>query len=73
MPFPLIDEEAAITAGVNPRSCWWKRCSELREGGYIEWAVINGVPYEKKSSVNEWCKASVLTDKGRQALKELSA
>lgn len=35
-PDGLTDEEAATVAGLSPRSCWWKRCSELRELGLIE-------------------------------------
>ena len=36
-PDGLTDEEAAILAvGVSYRSCWWKRCSELRDLGLIE-------------------------------------
>ena len=31
----LTDEEAAELAGIT-RGCPWKRCSELREQGYIE-------------------------------------
>jgi hypothetical protein len=34
-PAGLTDEEAAIFAGLPPRSCWWKRCSELRDEGII--------------------------------------
>ena len=36
-PFGLTDEEAAyITRLSDNRSCcWWKRCSELRAGGFI--------------------------------------
>lgn len=30
------DEEAAMASGVSMRSCFWKRCSELREDGMIE-------------------------------------
>ena len=26
----LTDEMAAMNAGLSMRSCWWKRCSELR-------------------------------------------
>lgn len=33
---PLTDAAAARLAEMPDRSCWWKRCSELREGGYIE-------------------------------------
>jgi hypothetical protein len=34
----LTDEEAGIRSGlaVNPRCCYWKRCSELRAIGLIE-------------------------------------
>lgn len=31
----LTDEEAAAAADVPERSCWWKRCNELRESGLI--------------------------------------
>lgn len=31
----LTDDEAQEVSGVSILSCWWKRCSELREGGYI--------------------------------------
>lgn len=69
---PLIAEEAMELAGVNPRSCWWKRCSDLRNEGYLTWAEIDrGVIYQKKSTAGEWCNASVITEKGRQALREL--
>lgn len=35
-PAGLTDEEAALVAGLPIRSCWWKRCSELRDDGLIE-------------------------------------
>jgi hypothetical protein len=31
----LTDEQAAELAGLNMRSCFWKRCGELRQDGYI--------------------------------------
>ena len=31
----LTDEEACVLAGISLRSCYWKRCSELREDGVI--------------------------------------
>lgn len=34
-PAGLTDEEAAIAAGLPMRSCWWRRCSELREDGIV--------------------------------------
>lgn len=37
-PEALTDEEAAVRAGLtaNRTCCWWKRCGELRQDGYIE-------------------------------------
>lgn len=32
----LTDVQASRLAKMPDRSCWWKRCSELRQGGYIE-------------------------------------
>ena len=31
----LTDEEACVEAGLSLRSCFWKRCSEMRQDGYI--------------------------------------
>lgn len=31
----LTDEQAAIEAELDMRSCWWKRCSELRAVGLV--------------------------------------
>jgi hypothetical protein len=32
----LTDEEARISAEIAEKSCWWKRCGELRAAGLIE-------------------------------------
>ena len=34
---PLTDEEAGLWTGLadRPRCCYWKRCSELRQAGWI--------------------------------------
>jgi hypothetical protein len=34
---PLTDEEAGNASGLSmlPKCCYWKRCSELRQAGYI--------------------------------------
>jgi hypothetical protein len=32
----LTDEQARERAGIDVRSCWWKRCGELRSRGLIE-------------------------------------
>jgi len=37
----LTADEAAKEAGVSMRSCYWKRCSELRDLGFIE-PVMDG-------------------------------
>lgn len=34
-PDGLTDEEAAAQAGIPDRSCYWKRCNELRQAGLI--------------------------------------
>ena len=32
---PITDREAFEASQLPPRACWWKRCSELRQLGYI--------------------------------------
>ena len=34
---PMTDEEAGNASGLSmlPKCCYWKRCSELRQAGYI--------------------------------------
>lgn len=34
-PAGLTDEEAAVAAGMALTSCYWKRCGELRQDGFI--------------------------------------
>lgn len=63
---PLIDEEAAMNARVPIRSCWWKRCSELRQAG-----LIKVEPGTKKSSLGKDCGLSVITFDGIMAAREL--
>ena len=46
----LIDEEAALASESDMRSCWWKRCGELRALGLI---VETGET--RKSSRNRLC------------------
>ena len=70
---PLIDEEAANLAGItNPRVGYWKRCSELRQHGYLTFVRIHGVPVERRSSVGEWCQTSMITAAGQALLRELA-
>lgn len=42
------DEEAAKAAGLNLRSCFWKRSSELREDGLIEPVLVGGEPLTRR-------------------------
>lgn len=63
---PQIDEQAAQAAGVNMRSCWWKRCSELRELGFIEPVEVFGVVLTIVSSQGEACRAHRITDAGME-------
>lgn len=32
----ITDDEAQRMSGISERSCWWKRCGELRSAGLIE-------------------------------------
>jgi len=67
-PYGLTDEQAGDTTGLsdNVRCCYWKRCSELRQAGYISSAGIT-----RPSSAGEMQKVCVITDLGRQILTGL--
>jgi hypothetical protein len=64
--FTLTDEQAAIEAGLSLRSCFWKRCGELREMGLIEFTG-NTVMGSAGSSVG----TSLVTPAGRRAAEAL--
>jgi hypothetical protein len=60
----LTDAEAAHRVGLlGTRSCWWKRCSELREGGFIE--VVGVATDPQTGSQAQTCR---ITHAGRAAL-----
>lgn len=60
----LIDEEAGEISGLRrPGVCYWKRCSELRQQGYIEPTGETRV-----SNVGEWQQVCRITDLGKVAL-----
>ena len=65
------DNEAAFSADLL-NSCYWKRCSELREGGYIE-AVHDeeGRLVTHMGFAGQPRMVSRITDKGRQALRDM--
>lgn len=66
----LTAEEAADLAGVNrPGVCYWKRCSELREMGYIAPVRIAGVLVTRTSAAGSAQMVCVITDAGREALR----
>ena len=62
----LIDEEAGEISGlsVNPRCCYWKRCSELRAAGYIQ-----PTGEEKNAKTGNAQMICVITPAGLEVLK----
>lgn len=56
----LTDEEAAINAGLSLRSCFWKRCGELRDANLIEFTGAQRV-----GSAGSACGVSAITAAGR--------
>ena len=62
----MTDEQAGIASGLalKPRCCYWKRCSELRAGGYIADTGDTAL-----SSANSLMMVCAITDKGRELLE----
>lgn len=60
----LTDAQAAAAVGLlGTRSCWWKRCSELRDGGFIE---VTGTTRDPSTQAEvQTCR---ITHAGRAAL-----
>jgi len=60
----ITDEQAATLAGLEGkrRCCWWKRCSELRQAGYITPTLFAGI-----SSTGATVQTCVLTVTGHAA------
>lgn len=64
----LTDSEAARAAGLNRSGiCWWKRCSELRQIGFIETTGATR-PDADSGAEREVCR---ITDTGRRKLAAL--
>lgn len=59
----LTSEEAAQLAAINPRSCWWKRVSELQQASLIEFTGET-----RLSSVGEAQRVYRITDAGKAIL-----
>lgn len=53
------DEEAAVRAGLSLRSCFWKRCGELRDAGLIEFTGQT-----RRGSAGSACGVSRITEQG---------
>lgn len=63
----LTDEEAqSLRPDVSRLSGFWKRCSELRQGGYIE-----PTGKTRKSHAGVDCIVCRITDKGTAALNKI--
>ena len=65
----MTDEEAGHASGLAllPKCCYWKRCSELRQAGYI--APTGEV---RPSSANVDQQVCSITETGRDVLDSLS-
>lgn len=61
----LTDEGAAIAAGIAPQSSPWKRCTELREWGYLEYSGT-----DRPTSTGSPAKVWVVSPAGAKALTE---
>lgn len=61
------DEQAATGAMVSSRSCYWKRCGELRQAGLIEPMVAGDedVPVMREGSSGVLRTVCVITPEGR--------
>lgn len=64
----MTDAEAAGAAAMPVRSCWWKRCSELRQAGFIA-PVGTRHDYETGATARS-CR---ITEAGRSELARLEA
>lgn len=65
----LTDEQAAELAVVNMRSCWWKRCNELRQLGFIQPVTdARGRLLTRTSSAQVQRMVCFITPLGREAL-----
>ena len=64
------DAEAAERAeGVDPWSGWWKRCSDLRREGWIEWVYDeNGNLVRRKGKTGRSQGVSRVTNAGYKVL-----
>lgn len=64
--YGLTDDEAQARAGVSFESCYWKRCSELRDAGFI---ATTGTTRTGRAGVQRIVCA--LTASGRQVINQI--
>ena len=67
-PYGLTDEQAGQVSGLAdlPRCCYWKRCSELRQAGFIAPTGIT-----RLSTADEAQQVCAITEAGRNILNTL--
>lgn len=65
----LTDEEAGLVSGLAdyPRCCYWKRCSELRQAGFIR-----PTGETRLSTAGEAQQVCAITQAGREVLNGLA-
>lgn len=63
------DDEAAAQAELT-HTCYWKRCSELRQEGYIHTLKIMGSTVTRKGKAGSERIVCWLSDEGLKKLKE---
>ena len=65
----LTDEEAGNVSGLAtlPKCCYWKRCGELRQAGYIR---VTGATRVSSAGVEQ--QVCAITDDGVKALADIA-
>jgi len=67
-PHPITDEEAGNFSelAMLPKCCYWKRCSELRQAGYI---IPTGEFRQSSAGVDQ--QVCAITEAGREILDSI--
>jgi hypothetical protein len=65
----LTDDEAAQEEGLM-HTCYWKRCSELRELGYITTLKVAGHVITREGHAGSQRIVCFITEKGREHAQE---
>ena len=70
----MTDEQAGIKSGLHskPGCCYWKRCSELRQMGFIKVVYVAPfVPATRTSRAGEQQQVCELTETGLERVRTL--